>query len=94
VEDMVAAPNGDIWKTSDMQERLELHLQESYKAYQDTVNHMEKIMKKTAKDFRMDHSERVRSPHWIRAYRKLECTIYKIVASQLRDRRSFWFSCE
>lgn len=60
VEDMVAAPNSDFWKTPEMQERLELLLQESYNAYQDTISHMEEIMKKIAKDFKIDHSERVR----------------------------------
>lgn len=59
VEDMIAAPNSDIWKTPEMQQKLELLLQESYNAYQDTVSHMEEVMKKIAKDFKMDHSERV-----------------------------------
>lgn len=65
VEDMVAAPNGDLWRMPEMQERLELHLQESYNAYQDTISHMEEIMKRIAKDFKMDHSERVRKPQAI-----------------------------
>lgn len=60
VEDMIAAPNSDIWKTPEMQERLEQLLQESYNAYQDTIIHIEEIMKKIAKDFKIDHSERVR----------------------------------
>ncbi|KAI9764814.1 MAG: hypothetical protein M1839_005706 [Geoglossum umbratile] len=58
VEEMIAAPNSGIWKTVEIQERLERRLQESYNAYQDTVNHMEEIMKRIAKDFRIDHSER------------------------------------
>ena len=60
VEEMIAAPNSDVWKTPEMQARLEQQLQESYNAYQDTVSHMEDIMKSIAKDFKMDHSQRVR----------------------------------
>lgn len=60
VEEMIAAPNSGIWKTVEMLERLESRLQESCNAYQDTVDHMEEIMKRIAKDFKMDHSERVR----------------------------------
>jgi response regulator RpfG family c-di-GMP phosphodiesterase len=60
VEELIAAPNSDICRTPEVQESLEQHLQESYNAYQDTVGHIEEIMKKIARDFKMDHSERVR----------------------------------
>jgi hypothetical protein len=61
LEEMLATPHSNIWRTAEIQERLERRLQESYNAYQDTVDHMEDIMKRIAKDFKIDHSERVRS---------------------------------
>jgi hypothetical protein len=61
IGDMISVPNGDCWRNSDIQRRLEDRLQESYEAYVETINHMEDIMKQLAKDLKIDHSERVTS---------------------------------
>ncbi|KAF4630910.1 hypothetical protein G7Y89_g7223 [Cudoniella acicularis] len=57
--DMLAAPFGDDWKNVTIDERLKKRLQISYPAYERTVQRMEMLMRKLAKDLTVDHTKRV-----------------------------------
>ena len=59
VGEMIEAPNGNLWRDPQMQKKLEDRLQESYEAYHETVVHMEELMKRLARDLKIDGNERV-----------------------------------
>ncbi|KAF2490358.1 hypothetical protein BU16DRAFT_566384 [Lophium mytilinum] len=46
--EMIADPNGELWKEESMAEKLQEKLAESYQAYQGTIQDIERIMKKIA----------------------------------------------
>ncbi|KAF2262113.1 hypothetical protein CC78DRAFT_546154 [Lojkania enalia] len=46
--EMLSEPNGQLWRNSGVSDRLEDRLQEAYKAYQNTIVDIDRIMKKIA----------------------------------------------
>ena len=59
--EMIAQPNGPLWKNEMMARRLQDKLAESYQAYQSTIVDIEKVMKKIASKLDLDRASDVRS---------------------------------
>lgn len=51
---MISNPNGELWTSHEMRIRLEERLQESYHAYHETITHMEDIMRRLARNLKID----------------------------------------
>lgn len=57
--EMIADPNGELWKEESMAEKLQEKLAESYQAYQGTIQDIERIMKKIASKLDLERASNV-----------------------------------
>ncbi|KAF2012655.1 hypothetical protein BU24DRAFT_411993 [Aaosphaeria arxii CBS 175.79] len=59
LDEMLSEPSGRLWKDHDMAEKLRDKLQESFMAYQATINEIETIMKEIARKLDVDRDKKM-----------------------------------